>query len=59
MFYNGFTLLMQMFAGAMMYWVGRYFGFMAGERSMYKTMTSLQQGSKQSPFNSPRIIANE
>jgi hypothetical protein len=43
MFYNGFTLLMQMFAGAMMYWVGRYFGFIAGEVSMYKTMTSIRQ----------------
>ena len=46
MFYNGFTLLMQIFAGATMYWVGRYFGFMAGERSMYKTMTSIQQATR-------------
>jgi hypothetical protein len=45
MFYNGFTLLMQIFAGATMYWVGRYFGFMAGERSMYKTMSSIRQAT--------------
>jgi hypothetical protein len=35
MFYNGFTLLMQMFAGAMMYWVGRYYGLIEGRRETY------------------------
>jgi hypothetical protein len=35
MFYNGFTLLMQIFAGATMYWVGNYFGRAQGEREMY------------------------
>ena len=35
MFYNGFTLLMQIFAGATMYWVGNYYGRIRGEREMY------------------------
>lgn len=32
MFYNGFTLLMQIFAGATGYWIGRYYGIEQGER---------------------------
>lgn len=35
MFYNGFTLLMQILAGASMYWVGNYFGHQRGENEMY------------------------
>lgn len=31
MFYNGFTLLMQILAGATMYHVGRHFGYSQGE----------------------------
>lgn len=36
MFYNGFTLLMQIFAGITMYWVGNWFGVKRGERQMYE-----------------------
>lgn len=32
MFYNGFTLLMQLFAGATGYWLGRHYGIEQGER---------------------------
>jgi hypothetical protein len=46
MFYNGFTLLMQIFAGATGYWIGRYFGFQAGERAMYKTMRSIETATR-------------
>lgn len=36
MFYNGFTLLMQILAGATAYWVGNYFGYHRGETEMYR-----------------------
>jgi len=31
MFYNGFTLLMQLLAGATGYWIGRHYGILRGE----------------------------
>jgi len=36
MFYNGFTLLMQILAGATAYWVGNHFGYHRGETEMYR-----------------------
>lgn len=36
MFYNGFTLLMQILAGWSMYCVGRHFGYHQGEQEMYQ-----------------------
>ncbi len=36
MFYNGFTLLMQIIAGAIMYWVGYRLGRQRGEMEMYQ-----------------------
>lgn len=35
MFYNGFTLLMQLLAGVTMYWVGNYYGRIRGERESH------------------------
>jgi hypothetical protein len=43
MFYNGFTLLMQIFAGATMFWVGRYYGYSRGEAEMYVRCQRAQQ----------------
>ena len=43
MFYNGFTLLMQMLAGATMYWVGHYYGYSRGEAEMYTRCQRAQQ----------------
>ena len=41
MFYNGFTLLMQILAGITMYHVGRSFGAAQGERDMYQHCAEL------------------
>jgi hypothetical protein len=43
MFYNGFTLLMQILAGATMYWVGHYYGYSRGEAEMYTRCQRAQQ----------------
>jgi hypothetical protein len=43
MFYNGFTLLMQIFAGMSAYWVGNWFGKKRGEREMYYHCQSAQK----------------
>lgn len=40
MFYNGFTLLMQILAGMSMYYVGRHFGYHQGEQEMYQRCRS-------------------
>jgi|LakMenEpi03Aug12_release.lakeMendotaPanAssembly.Ray.scaffolds.fasta_scaffold6630722_1 hypothetical protein len=36
MFYNGFTLLMQLLAGVTAYWIGRHYGYQRGGIDMYK-----------------------
>jgi hypothetical protein len=36
MFYNGFTLLMQLLAGTVAYLVGNHYGYNRGETDMYE-----------------------
>jgi hypothetical protein len=43
MFYNGFTLLMQIFAGATGYWVGRHYGRDEGERETIQRYRRMQE----------------
>ena len=47
MFYNGFTLLMQILAGASMYWVGNHFGYQRGENEMYHRYKKLNQEQRE------------
>lgn len=47
MFYNGFTLLMQIFAGIFAYQVGNYFGYKRGEVEMYKRCRSADDTVRQ------------
>lgn len=40
MFFNGFTLLMMVFAGASAYLVGNHYGYKRGEVDMYRKCRS-------------------
>ena len=47
MFYNGFTLLMQLLAGVTAYYVGRYFGITEGKRQMNETRNSIERAKRE------------
>lgn len=47
MFYNGFTLLMQIFAGMLAYHVGRYYGITEGKRRMNETRNSIERAKRE------------
>jgi hypothetical protein len=47
MFYNGFTLLMQILAGATAYWIGNRFGYERGQTEMYQTLKNLDAKSRE------------
>ena len=47
MFYNGFTLLMQILAGRTAYWIGNYYGYQRGKTEMYQTLKNLDAKSRE------------
>jgi hypothetical protein len=47
MFYNGFTLLMQLLAGATAYWIGHRYGYDRGQTEMYQTLKNLDEKSRE------------
>lgn len=47
MFYNGFTLLMQILAGATGYWIGNHYGYLRGEVEMYRRCRDADEVTRQ------------
>jgi hypothetical protein len=47
MFYNGFTLLMQLLAGVAAYHVGRYYGIIEGKRELSETYKSIERAKRE------------